>query len=631
MLSALRKRSGGIVVKSLLILLIISFGAWGIQDWLSPAISGNAVATVGDDEIGTVEVDRRVRQEVARLRQMFGNQFSQEQALKFGIIDGIINEQVNQSLIRQGASALGVTISDKLISDDIRSQSDFKGIAGNFDRERFNQVLTSNGLTEQRYVDIVRSSLTNQQYTDSFQSGARAPKIMVDAVYRHRNEKRVVEIALIKDKTFVDVGEPDTSKIEAFHKTNAKQFTAPEYRKFTFLQLEANDLVDEIEVSEEDILDSYETRLDEFVTVEKRHVLQMVLSDEEQAKKAQTELLTGREFAIVAKEVADLDEATLDLGVVTKNDLLPALADPAFALMQGVASTPIKSALGWHLLKVTKIEAGGTKKITEVRDVLKNDIAKERAVDSLYNLSRTLEDELGGGASIEEAASNMNFKIASVVAMDQAGKDLAGKAVTGIPAGRAFIQTTFTTEEGEDSQLTESGPEGFFVVRIDGVTAPALRPINTVRAQVIDAWKAKQRSEKSKQQAAKMAADLNNGKALSDIVVSYSLTSTVSKPFKRNDNGTNSGLSPELVKKVFNLEKTKATEGKAAAGHQVVVLASVTKANPSADKVGVDAVRDALSQSLKDDVTAQLTTALRQEIGVDINRPLLNKMYNGEQ
>ena len=631
MLSALRKRSGGIVVKSLLILLIISFGAWGIQDWLSPAISGNAVATVGDDEIGTVEVDRRVRQEVARLRQMFGNQFSQEQALKFGIIDGIINEQVNQSLIRQGASALGVTISDKLISDDIRSQSDFKGIAGNFDRERFNQVLTSNGLTEQRYVDIVRSSLTNQQYTDSFQSGARAPKIMVDAVYRHRNEKRVVEIALIKDKTFVDVGEPDTSKIEAFHKTNAKQFTAPEYRKFTFLQLEANDLVDEIEVSEEDILVSYEARLDEFVTVEKRHVLQMVLSDEEQAKKAQTELLTGREFAIVAKEVADLDEATLDLGVVTKNDLLPALADPAFALMQGVASKPIKSALGWHLLKITKIEAGGTKKITEVRDVLKNDIAKERAVDSLYNLSRTLEDELGGGASIEEAASNMNFKIASVVAMDQAGKDLAGKAVTGIPAGRAFIQTTFTTEEGEDSQLTESGPEGFFVVRIDGVTAPALRPINTVRAQVIDAWKAKQRSEKSKQQAAKMAADLNNGKALSDIVGSYSLTSTVSKPFKRNDNGTDSGLSPELVKKVFDLEKTKATEGKAAAGHQVVVLASVTKANPSADKVGVDAVRDALSQSLKDDVTAQLTTALRQEIGVDINRPLLNKMYNGEQ
>ena len=631
MLSALRKRSGGIVVKSLLILLIISFGAWGIQDWLSPAISGNAVATVGDDEIGTVEVDRRVRQEVARMRQMFGNQFTQEQAFKFGVIDGIINEQVNQSLIRQGASALGVTISDKLISQDIRSQSGFKGIAGNFDRERFNQVLTSNGLTESRYVNIVRSSLTNQQYTDSFQSGTRAPQVMVDAVYRYRNEKRVVEIALIKDETFVDVGEPDTAKIETFHKTNAKQFTAPEYRKFSFLRLEANDLVDEIEVSAEDIQASYEARLDEFVSVEKRHVFQMVLSDEEQAKKAHAELLTGREFGVVAKEVAGLDEATLDLGVVAKNDLLPAIADPAFALMQGAASAPIKSALGWHLLKVTKIEAGGTKAIAEVRDLLKKDIAKEKAVDSLYNLSRTLEDELGGGASIEEAASNMNLKIVSVAAMDQAGRDLAGKAVVGIPASRAFIQTTFTTDEGEDSQLTESGPEGFFVVRIDGVTAPAVRPIDTVRSKVIEAWKAEQRSEKSKQQAAKMVAELNSGKALSDIVGSYSITPTASKAFKRDDRGADSGLSAELVKKVFDLEKAKATEGQTADGYQVVVLKTITKANPSADKTGVDAVRDALTQSLKGDVTAQLTTALRQEIGVDINRSLINQLFNGEQ
>ena len=91
MLSALRKRSGGIVVKSLLILLIISFGAWGIQDWLSPAISGNAVATVGDEEIGPVEISRRVNQEMARLRPLFGGQFTQEQALSFGIIDGIVN------------------------------------------------------------------------------------------------------------------------------------------------------------------------------------------------------------------------------------------------------------------------------------------------------------------------------------------------------------------------------------------------------------------------------------------------------------------------------------------------------------------------------------------------------------
>ena len=631
MLSALRKRSGGIVVKSLLVLLIISFGAWGIQDWLSPALSDNAIATVGEDEIGTVEVNRRVNQEMTRLRPLFGNQFTKAQALKFGVIDGIINEEIDQSLIHQGAASLGVAISDKLIREDIRSQTSFKGLAGNFDRERFNQVLSSNGLNETSYIEIVRSSLTNKQYTDSFQSGTRAPLIMVDAVYRHRNEERIVETILIKDDIFVDVGEPSISQIETFHKANAKQFTAPEYRKFSFLNIEAKDLVDEIEVTVEDIQKAYEARLDEFVTEEKRHVLQIVVLDEDKAKKAHSELLTGRDFAIVANEIAGMDETAFDLGVVSKNDLLKVLSDQAFSLMQGTVSAPIKSTLGWHILKVKKIEAGGTKAFAEVSPKLKKDIAKEKAVDSLYDLSRNLEDELGGGASIEEAASKMNLKVVSVVAMDQAGKDLTGKFVKSVPASRVFFQTTFSTEEGEDSQLTETGPESLFVVRVDAVTPAKIRPVNTVRTQIIKSWKAEQRSIKSMELAAKIVADLNVGKILSDVAATLNITPTTSKAFKRDDKDGISGLSAELVKKVFSLKLIKATEGKATEGYQVVVLTKILAANPSADKTGVDAVRNILTIALKDDVKAQLTTALRHEIGVDINRPLINQLFNGEQ
>jgi peptidyl-prolyl cis-trans isomerase D len=631
MISALRKRSGGIVVKSLLILLMISFGAWGIQDWLSPAMSSNAIATVGEDEIGTVEVNRKVNLEMSRLRPIFGNQFTKAQALSFGIIDGIINEQVNEALVRQGSALLGVTISDKLISENIRSQAAFKGLAGNFDRKRFNQILLSNNLNEASYIKIVRSSLTNKQYTDSFQSGTRAPMVMVDAVYRHRNEERVVEIALIKDKTFNDVGEPDISQIEIFHKANSKQFTAPEYRKFSYLSIDAIDLVGEIEVTQDDILKAYDIRLDEFTSEEMRHVLQIVVPDENKAKKAQSELLSGRDFAVVAKEIAGLDETTLDLGVVSKNDLLPELADQAFSLMQGAVSEPLKSTLGWHLLKVTDIEPRGTKSLSEVRNVLKKDIAREKAVDSLYNLSITLEDELGGGASIEEAASKMNLKVFSIAAMDQTGKDIEGKPVKGVPASQVFLQTTFTTKEGDDSQLTESGPEGFFVVRVDNVTPPIVRPVDTVRAQIIEAWKAEQRTIKSKELATKMVADLNVGKTLSDVAAIFNIMPTTSKAFKRDDQGAVSGLSAELVKKVFSLKLIKATEGRAIEGYQVVVLKRIIEANPIADKAGIDTVLNSLTLALKAEVKAQLTTALRQEIDVDINRPLINQLFNGEQ
>ena len=354
----------------------------------------------------------------------------------------------------------------------------------------------------------------------------------------------------------------------------------------------------------------------------------MVISDEEIAKKAHKELMNGREFAIVAKEVANLDEATLDLGSLTKNDLLPELVDPAFALMQGTVTAPVKSALGWHLIKVTEIIAGGTQTIDQVREQLKKDVAREKAVDSLYDLSRDLEDQLGGGATLEEAARSMNLKMVPIAAIDSASKDLAGNPISDLPIGPAFLKTVFSTEEGEESQLTESGPEGFFVVRVDGITAPVLRPIDTVRTQVIEAWKVNQRSEKSKALAEKLANGVNAGKALPDVVDGISVTVTASKPFTRD--GTDSGLSLELVKKVFELQSSKAASGKDAGGYHVVVLKSITKANPSADKKGFDGVRNSLSVALKNDVTVQLTAALREDIGVDINRPMINQLFSGD-
>ncbi len=627
MISALRKRSGGIVVKSLLVLLIISFGAWGIQDWLNPAISGNSVATIGEEEVSTHEVRRRVNQEVNRMRRLFGDQFTVEQAISFGIVDGIVNEQVNEALINQGAAKLGVTISDSLVSQDIRSQDGFKGLAGNFDRLRFNQVLASNGLTETDYINTVRRSLSGLQYAESFQSGTRTPKVLLDTIYKYRNEKRTVQLAQIDDSRFTNISEPDVSQVEAFHKDNAETFTAPEYRKVTMLSIDANDLADETLVTEDDIQEYYDTHLDTFVTIERRNLLQIVMNDEETAKAAHKQIMDGRDFAVVAKEVAGLEPEALDLGMVTQTDLLPELADSAFSLMQGVASEPVKSALGWHLLKVTNIIPGGTKALDEVREQVKIDVAREKAVDSLYELSNALEDELGGGATIEDAARAMNLKSVSIESIDSTGQDNAGTPVAGVPAAPSFLQTVFATEEGQDSPLTESGQEGFFVVRVDQITPPTLRPLDSIREQVIAAWKANQQSEQAKALAEKLTAEINAGGDLTAIAAANGITFSETAPITRGDQGAESGMSPALIADVFTLNENAGANGRAENGYQIAVLKQISPANAIADKQALDTLKSALTAALQTDVTQQLVLALREDIGVDINRTMINQMF----
>ncbi len=627
MLSTLRKQTGSWVIKGLLILLIISFGAWGIQDWLSPAISGNFVASVGNQEIAPNQLQRRVQMQMNQLRSVFGNQITIEQARQFGLINASLNELVARALMTEGADSLGVAISDDLISAEIRDAEVFKGLGGRFDRDRFNRMLQSNGMNEGSYISELRRDLGIEHFADSLTAGISAPKALVDSIYAYRNEKRTVEVMLVEDAAVQGIVEPTQAALEAFHKDKAEQFTAPEYRKLTLVRLEAEALAKEIDITEDAILESFEARAGEFTTLEKRHVFQMILDTEDKANEAHRLLAEGRDFAIVAKEIAGHDEGTIDLGTIGKGDMLPDLATAAFAIGEGAVSEPIKSAFGWHLFKATEIQAGGNKTLDQVREQVKTDLAKEKAIDSLFDLSNRLEDHLGGGATIEEAGQSLGLQIQTIAAIDRKGLNMAGSPVEGTPSDGAFIQAAFGVQEGEESQLLESGPEGFFIVRVDGVTAPALRPLEGIRDQVIAAWKAAERAEKTRSLAEKAVERLNSGADIQSVADELDLAFKASKPFTRTDQGQVSELEGELVKKVFELKPGQAALERSPEGYQIARMKEVIAVTPGTDTDGLKKLADELGSALKGDVIAQLGTSLRDQYGVKVNQALVNQMY----
>ena len=96
MLLLMRKRIGKIVVKFFVFLLVLGFGAWGIQDMLGyQGGGGGAVAEVGDMRLGPNQFYRDVNQEVARMRPLFGGRLDMEQAQKLGLVDMVLNRQLD--------------------------------------------------------------------------------------------------------------------------------------------------------------------------------------------------------------------------------------------------------------------------------------------------------------------------------------------------------------------------------------------------------------------------------------------------------------------------------------------------------------------------------------------------------
>ena len=626
MLTAIRTHTKSFVVKILAGLLVVSFAVWGIEDMFTLATSSASPIF----EVGSLEGDEdvirdEVRRQIRRLRPMFGNQFTVDQAKALGIVESVVQRQIDDTALRLASQGMGIEISDDLVSKEIRNTPGFQAF-GSFDQARFQRFLNENLMTEARYIAAIRGELSNNQLLDSFTSKT-APKMLVDSVYRHRQEKRIAETIVVSDSTQQKISEPDQPTLIGYHKDKASLFTAPEYRALSVVRLDAADLAGEILVADNEVKEAYEARVDEFTTPETRNVKQMIVAEEADAKRASEALSQGRDFAAVAMEIAKMDATAIDLGRVGRADMpFPELTDAVFALKSGESSAPQKSPLGWHVFSVNGIQLGGTKTFDGVKDRLTKDIAMEKAIDSLFELANKLEDSLGGGATLEETASQLNLKVVKFDAVDRSGKGKDSKPISNLPGGD-FIGIAFSTEEGAESPLSETGNDGYFVLRVDGITAPVLKPLDTIKAEVIQAWKDEKRAEKSKQAATAIVARVNSGTLLNAIASEMGLEIMTSPALTRQPGKNSGGLPQPLVDKIFSLSKGEAAMARSGSGYAVGRLKEVTTAVPAADKEGLDKISDQLGLALQEDIFTQLAGGLRDRYGVTVNRQAIDGLF----
>lgn len=626
MLTAIRTHTKSLVVKILAGLLVVSFAVWGIEDMFTLATSSASPIF----EVGSLEGDEdvirdEVRRQIRRLRPMFGNQFTVDQAKALGIVESVVQRQIDDTALRLASQGMGIEISDDLVSKEIRNTPGFQAF-GSFDQARFQRFLNENLMTEARYIAAIRGELSNNQLLDSFTSKT-APKMLVDSVYRHRQEKRIAETIVVSDSAQQKISEPDQPTLIGYHKDKASLFTAPEYRALSVVRLDAADLAGEILVADNEVKEAYEARVDEFTTPETRNVKQMIVAEEADAKRASEALSQGRDFAAVAMEIAKMDATAIDLGRVGRADMpFPELTDAVFALKSGESSAPQKSPLGWHVFSVNGIQLGGTKTFDGVKDRLTKDIAMEKAIDSLFELANKLEDSLGGGATLEETASQLNLKVVKFDAVDRSGKGKDSKPISNLPGGD-FIGIAFSTEEGAESPLSETGNDGYFVLRVDGITTPVLKPLDTIKAEVIQAWKDEKRAEKSKQAATAIVARVNSGTLLNAIASEMGLEIMTSPALTRQPGKNSGGLPQPLVDKIFSLSKGEAAMARSGSGYAVGRLKEVTTAVPAADKEGLDKISDQLGLALQEDIFTQLAGGLRDRYGVTVNRQAIDGLF----
>src|ERR1700688_4445273 len=109
MLQAIRTRAGGIIVKVLFGLLIISFGFWGIytrSDYYQAHSPDTVIAAVGAHSIRAEDLQQALEPAIERLRAQFGTAIDARQVKQLGILDNLLGQLIDRSLVDQEAAKL---------------------------------------------------------------------------------------------------------------------------------------------------------------------------------------------------------------------------------------------------------------------------------------------------------------------------------------------------------------------------------------------------------------------------------------------------------------------------------------------------------------------------------------------
>lgn len=629
MLESLRKQTGSWIVKIFLGLLILSFAVWGIGD-IFRGSSDSVVANLGEIEISALDFSNTYKRELERINRRMGQRLSSEQAQQLGIPQFTLQNMINQRLIDQAVENYGLIVTDQDLAADIRANPLFQNNLGTFDPSYYRDVLRQLGHTQAYYENNRRRELMREQLVGTIALNADTSEWISDTIFRYRKQKRTAEIITMPLSMIPDPGSPDPLILEKFYQDNSSLYIAPEYRALTFIKMTPQQLLPEITVTDKDLLDEYENRIDDFVTPESRDLSQIFLADEPAARKAQAKLDQGYSFNEVAKTVAGLKPDEIILKDVTIDELpfSASVSDAIFSATKGEIMTAQKSDFGWHIYRIDKVKPNVTRSFEEVRGELNHDLGLDRAGDALFHLANDLEDVLASGATLEEAAVRLNLTIQSISQIDSAG-NVKDKATTEINENfPMLLQKAFDTLEGQVSNLTESSDQGYFIVRVDSVTLSSIKPLNSVTEQVINDWKIFYRSAGLKDRAKTIANGINEGKKLSEIPFARGLKAKRSEPLIRFSDNSNKQISQELLEKLFALK----TLGKAVEsptpnkeGHVVAVLKSIETPIPGG--VENDKLRSDISHMVAEDILAQYRLSLNAGNSLKVNQSTFDSLF----
>jgi peptidyl-prolyl cis-trans isomerase D len=488
MLQDIRQHIEGPTAKIVVGLIVISFAFFGIESILVNG-GGNEVAEVNGESIYPQELQQALDTQKRRLLAMMGDKLDPAVLDDDRLRPQAMESLINRKLLMQSAAALKLAVSEREIGTLVGSMEQFQ-VDGTFSPDLYKSVLSGAGYTPSYF----KQSLHDDMLLNQLRSGLAGTEFVTPAEQELNAhviwEQRDLRFFTIPIEKFTSSSPVTDAQIEAYYGAHQDDFQTPESVDIDYLELALEDFRQPVEESA--ILEAYELSKQEAQFKTQNRVSHILFESNGEADSkqritlAQEKLTAGVTFAEVAKEFSqDVGSADKggDLGY-SSGDTFPESMEAAIAQLEpGVVSDPVETEAGTHLILVTERKKGEQPSLEEVRKQLQEKIQADEARIALLRTVESLKDLAFNAEDLGYPAKELGLTVKQADKVTRSQNE-------GLFSNPVLIEAAFSEEvisSANNSEVIELAADKFVVVHVRKHNAPEVKPLTSVRDEVVAA------------------------------------------------------------------------------------------------------------------------------------------------
>ncbi len=628
MLALMKRLTQSILGKFIAMIIIAGMAFWGVDQIFNQVRNGlgSDLLAAGTASVTVEGFDRRIEVMLRNVNQQNENPITKDQAVERGMVDQVFQLEQSQTTLLGFAAKIGIEPSTDAVLAELRKQDAFKNpLTGELDLATYQRVLAQNRFSQAEYEEQVKSELALQALQGGTIAGLITPDVLKAIQSHYLAESRDVAWFILDTADIPKPAAPTEEEVLAFYNENLDALKQPERRAIDLVKVSADDYLNQVEVTEQEIATIYEaSKSERFSEPEQRTYVEMMFDSRDAARDAFGALAGGADPSTLQGVVSRESQTALAEDVTD-----PLLRDAMFGpgKQSGALFGPKDMGDGrWLIARLVSVQPGAVYPIEDVSEEIRTGLARERATQLLYNKLEELDRSINAGFDLNQIAGELDVPVMSFEPVDQNGYMDDGLPMMGLlDAGDAFKQAFTMNVNDTSSQFTKD--DVTYVVSPRKIVPPSTPDFDEVKDDVREALILRNEGEAAQKAVKAIKEQIESGTSSLE-AQARAANAEIETPLSSitRMNAEDSGLPNSAIGSIFSGKQGEVFTYPNRTGDKYMIVQLKTVNDPSAAALAAAAPRaaSALTTSLDSDLSEAMESEMAGAVKLKVNSGAYN-------